>query len=123
MRTWLAMAFIAFYAVSVLTPTVALAANEAPCLQEEYSFKQVHVHAPESGNEHGHSHDHSTPEENGDQGAAAKCCGMVFFSAIAPDLDLTLAPKVFSASTFVGVKEAIDGLPPEKLIRPPNSQS
>ena len=65
------------------------------------------------------------PTDNPDDGNSAnsKCCGMIFCSALAPELASSLAPAVLSGRTALAAMQDFSGLPPDKLIRPPKSQS
>src|SRR5687767_12460017 len=88
-RYWAAMGVIALYAVCILAPTAALALNGASCLTE-HELAQAHSHAGDAADHHGdgNAHDHAvatdTPAD--DDAANANCCGMVFCSALAPEL-------------------------------------
>ena len=123
-RNWAAMGVIALYAVCILAPTAALAFNGASCLTE-HELAQAHSHAGDGAHQHGDEHNHAgaadTPTD--DQAAGSKCCGMVFCSALAPELASSLAPAVLSGRTASAVMQDFTGLPPHKLIRPPRSQS
>ena len=123
-RFWIAMSFIALYAVCILAPTAALAFNGASCLTE-HELVQAHSHADDGAHQHGDDHNHAgatdTPAD--DDSASSKCCGMVFCSALAPELASSLAPAVLSGRTASAVMQDFTGLPPHKLIRPPRSQS
>ena len=122
-RSRVAMAFIAMYAVCILAPGAALAFNEVSCLTEQ-SVSQVHSHASDAGQEHGDQHNHTGPADSHDDGSAtSKCCGMIFCSALAPNLAVALAPVVVSARTSIAAWQDFTGLPPYKLIRPPRLQS
>ena len=123
-RSWVAMAFIALYAVCILAPTAALAFNGTSCLTQ-HGPSQPHSHAGDAVHEHGDEHSHAVPADNPDDGASAgnKCCGMVFCSALAPNLASSLASATMSRLTRFAAWQDFTGLPPEKLIRPPRSQS
>ena len=124
LRYWVAMGFIALYAVCILAPTAALAFNGASCLTE-HELAQAHSHAGDGAHQHGDEHNHAgatdTPAD--DDSASSKCCGMVFCSALAPELASSLAPSVLAGRTSFAAWQDFTGLPPEKLIRPPKSQS
>jgi len=123
-RYWAAMGVITLYAVCILTPTAALAFNGASCLTE-HEVVQAHSHASNAIHDHGDGHDHAgandTPAD--DDSASSKCCGMIFCSALAPDLASSLAPAGQSGRTALAAMQDFTGLPPHKLIRPPKSQS
>ena len=123
-RSWVAMGFIALYAVCILTPTAALAFNGASCLTEQ-ELAQAHSHAGDAPHHHGDRHNHggATDTPADDDSASSKCCGMVFCSALAPELASSLAPAVLSGRTARAAMQDFTGLPPHKLIRPPRSQS
>jgi hypothetical protein len=123
-RYWAAMGVIALYAVCILTPTAALAFNGASCLTE-HELAQAHSHAGDAVHEHGDEHNHAGPADNPDDGnsASSKCCGMIFCSALAPELASSLAPAVQSGRAVLAAMQDFTGLPPHKLIRPPKSQS
>jgi hypothetical protein len=117
------MGFIAVYAVCVLAPTAALAFSGASCLSE-HGPAQAHSHAGDAAHAHGDEHNHAGPADNpDDHSASSKCCGMVFCSALAPELSSSLAPAVMSGRTSFAAWQDFTGLPPDKLIRPPKSQS
>lgn len=125
-RTWLATGFVALYATCIITPTVALAFNEAPCLVEnDRGLSRAHVHDSDVAHDHDAQHNHMGAPESQDepQSSAPKCCGLVFFSAIAPALDLAWAAPGQASRASSAIKEDLTGLPPDKLIRPPRSQS
>jgi hypothetical protein len=123
-RNWVAIGFIALYALCILAPTAALALTGASCLTE-HDLAQVHSHASDGAHEHGDDHNHAgaadTPAD--DDSASSKCCGMVFCSALAPEPAFSLAPAVLSGRTAFAAMQDFTGLPPDKLIRPPKSQS
>lgn len=122
-RNGMAMGFIALYALCILAPTAALAFSEVSCLKKQ-GVSQVHSHAGDLAHDHGNEHNHTGPADGHDEGSATSpCCGMVFCSAIAPELTLALAPSVVSGRTSFAAKQDFTGLPPDKLIRPPRSQS
>jgi hypothetical protein len=126
-RYWVAVGFIALYAVCILAPPAALAFNGASCLEHELA--PAHSHAIDAAHDgahhHGEAHDHAgaadTPTD--DDAAGSKCCGMVFCSALAPELASALAPALLSGRTSFAVWQDFSGLPPDKLIRPPKTQS
>lgn len=120
----MAMGFIAFYALCLFAPTAALAFNGTSCLTEHTS-QQVHSHAADAAHEHGDEDNHAGPvdDHDGDGSTSSKCCGMVFCSALIPDLVLVQAPTVISGRTSLVAWQDFSGLPPGKLIRPPRSQS
>ena len=123
-RYWVAMGFITLYAVCILVPTAALAFNGASCLTE-HLLAQAHSHAGDATHEHGDEHDHigTTNNPDNDDSANSKCCGMIFCSALTPELASSLAPAVLSGRTTLAAMQDFSGLPPDKLIRPPKSQS
>jgi hypothetical protein len=126
LRTRMAIAFIALYAACIIAPALALAANEAPCLMEqEHGLLRAHVHSADAGHEHDAQHHHSGAQDTGgDQhGSAPTCCGLAFFAAIAPDVELALATPVQTGRANFAITQDFSGLPPDKLIRPPKSQS
>lgn len=123
MRNWMAMGFIAFYALCVLAPTAALAFNEVSCLTET-GKPQSNSHAGDAAHDHGAPHSHSGPTDTHDEGSASsQCCGMIFCSALVPESEMTLAPAALSHPAFAGINQAFAGLSPDKLIRPPKFQS
>lgn len=124
MRSWVAMGFIAAYAVCILAPTAALALSGASCLAE-HGPAQAHSHAGDAVHEHGDEHNHAGAADSPDDGdsASSTCCGMVFCSALAPELTSSLAPAVMSGRASFAAWQDFTGLPPDKLIRPPKSQS
>src|SRR5687768_7827744 len=119
-RIRVAMGFIALYAVCVLAPTAALAFSGASCLTE-HELTQAHSHAGDGAHQHGDEHNHAgaagTPAD--DDSASGKCCGMIFCSALAPELASALAPAVLSGRTAFAAMQDFSGVPPYKLIRPP----
>lgn len=123
-RYWVAMGFIAIYAVCILAPTAAVAFNGASCLAEHASG-QTHSHAGDATHEPGDDHDHAGATDNPDHDGSAnsQCCGMVFCSALAPELASSLAPVVMAGRTSFAAWQDFDGLPPDKLVRPPKSQA
>ena len=124
LRIRMAMGFIALYAVCILAPTAALAFSGSSCLPE-HDLAQAHSHAGDGAHEHGDEHNHAgtvdTPADDGS--ASSKCCGMIFCSALAPELASSLAPAVLSGRTALATMQDFTGLTPDKLIRPPKSQS
>lgn len=126
-RNWMAMSFIALYALCIAAPTAAVAFNAAPCLPEQSAMTQIHVHASDSGHKHAtadqHEHSNAGHHEGGDDHGTTKCCGAAFFSAIAPNFELSLAPTILRAASLEGRSQAFTGLTPDKLIRPPKSLS
>ena len=126
-RDWVAMGFIALYALCILAPTAALAFTGSSCL--EHDLAAAHSHAGEAAHadahHHGDEHDHTgaadTPSD--DHAAGSKCCGMVFCSALTPELATALAPAVLSGRTAFAAMQDFSGVPPDKLIRPPKLQS
>jgi hypothetical protein len=137
MRLRMATAVAAAYALCVLMPAAALAFNDAPCLTDHHGFMQPQVHASAAAQQHApaehtdHQHaghaDHASAatSDGGDdaQAPAAKCCGMAFFAGVAPDAGFTPAALVFAGRTGLAIKQALAGLPPDQLIRPPKSLS
>jgi hypothetical protein len=127
LRTRMAIAFIALYAACIIAPTMALAANGAPCLMEqEHGLLGAHVHPAGPAHEHdGHQHHHSgLPDSQDEQhGSAPTCCGVAFFSAVAPDVELALAAPLQTGRASLAITQDFSGLPPPKLIRPPKSHS
>lgn len=122
-RNCVAMGFIAFYALCILAPAAALAFSGVSCLTKQ-GVSQVHSHAGDMAHDHGDEHSHTGPADGHDEGSATStCCGMVFCSAIAPELTFAIAPSVLSGRTSFAAKQDFTGLPPHKLIRPPRSQS
>ena len=123
LRIRMAMAFIALYAVCILAPTAALAFNKVPCLTE-HNLSQVHSHAGDAAHAHDDHQNRMVPADTDDDGSASsKCCGMVFCSALAPELAPAPAPTALSGRTAFAAMRDFTGLPPYKLIRPPRSQS
>jgi hypothetical protein len=120
-RKWVAMGFIAIYAVCILAPTAALAFTAVSCLTE-HSRSQPHSQAGDAAHQHDDQQNHPGPVDSHDEGSS-KCCGMVFCSAVVPDLNLALAPDVPSGRTAFAAMQDFTGLPPYKLIRPPRSES
>ena len=124
-RSWVAIGFIALYAVCILAPTAALAFTGASCLAE-HDLAQAHIHAAGDGaHEHGDEPNHAGAADNpdDDDSSSNKCCGMLFCSALAPEFAASLAPAVLSGRTAFAAMQDFSGLPPYKLIRPPKSQS
>ena len=122
-RLRLASLLMAMYALCVLVPSVAVAFNGAPCVNETAGMMQAHQHIASSAHEHAALHEDGSDHHKGNSTDQGKCCGAMFFSAIAPSFELTLTPTVLKISTFVGVNASFDGLVPDKLIRPPKSLS
>jgi hypothetical protein len=125
-RLRFALALVAMYAVCVLAPSVAVAFNGAPCLNETAGMMQLHTHADAASHDHAAPHHHedgSDHQKNSHKAGEGNCCGAMFFSAIAPSFELSLVPAVLNASIVAGIVESFDGLAPYKLIRPPKSLS
>jgi hypothetical protein len=126
LRTRMAVAFIALYSLCILAPTMALAANGAPCLMEqEHGLLGAHVHSAGAPHEHDTQHHHNgVPDSHDEQhDSAPNCCGLSFFSAVAPNVELALAAPLQTGRTSLALAQDFSGLPPDKLIRPPKSQS
>ena len=125
-RTRVAMAFIALYGVCIVAPTAALAFSGSSCLQHEVA--RAHSHpgdaAHHGAHDHGDGHDHAdaAASPTDDHSASSNCCGMVFCSALAPELASSLGPAVLSGRTAFAAMQDVSGLPPDKLIRPPKSR-
>jgi len=131
-RSRMATIFVALYALCLLLPAAALAFSEAPCLLESHGFVQTHVRASHATHAHaGHEHhahhqhmhdaDHDSLAANtgDDIPAPAKCCGLAFFAAVAPELGFTPASLVLAGRTTFALNRALASLPPDQLIRPP----
>ena len=122
-----ALVLVALYALCILAPTAAVAFNAAPCLPKQSAMTQIHVHASDSGHTHAtadqHEHSNAGHHEGGDDHGTTKCCGAAFFSAIAPNFELSLAPTILRAASFHGRSQAFTGVAPDTLIRPPKSLS
>ena len=121
LRAAILMAVI--YAVCVLAPTVAMASTGLACPNETAGMMQVHKHAGQLAD-----HDHDDAKAHADKGTSGqhnnaadegKCCGTMFFSAIATDQELSLAPLTLTADLIPSVGAAITGHMPDGLIRPP----
>ena len=143
LRCSLATVFAGLYALCVLLPATALAYNDANCLTEQHGFLQAHAHASGGAHQHAGTHEHAAHEHadhqhphdaghgplaapdggNEAQPPAAKCCGLAFFAAVAPELGFTPAAPVLAGRYGFAIKPALASLPPEQLIRPPNSLS
>ena len=123
-RSWVAMGFVALYALCIIAPTAALAFGGASCLTE-HELAQVHSYAGDAPHDHGDGHNHggATDTPADDDSASSNCCGMNFCSGLAPELASSLAPAVLSGRTALAAMQDFTGLPPHKLIRPPKSQS
>lgn len=118
-RNWVAMSFIALYALCIVAPTAALALSAVSCLTE-HSQPQAHSHTGDASDEHSHS---GSSDHHDDGSNSSKCCGMIFCSALVPDTAVSLAPAALSDRTSPASMRDFTGLPPHKLIRPPRSHS
>jgi hypothetical protein len=137
LRLWLATAFVGLYSLCVLLPAAALAFNDAPCVLKQHGVMQPHVHASSVTHQHA-AHEHADHQHPGDaqhspaaatdsgndaQPPAPKCCGMAFFAAVAPEPGFMPAAPALAGRHGLAINQALAGLPPDELIRPPKSLS
>jgi hypothetical protein len=137
LRLRAALVLVAAYALCVLAPHAALAFGAAAhCLTDEpvaahvhqvqpvshtHADGAVHTHGAPAAHKHADAdgapaHKHSDPDGKNHGGT---CCGLFCVSAIALDVDTTLAVPRAHAATLPGLHEILAGRGPDRLIRPP----
>ena len=109
------------YALCVLAPTVAVASTGVACPNETAGIMQVHKHAGQlADQDHAKAHaDQGKSSQHNNTADEGKCCGAMFFSAIAPGHELSLAPLTLTARLITGANASVVGRAPDRLIRPP----
>jgi hypothetical protein len=125
MRRRAATALVVLYALCVLAPPAAFALGDgtkvAHCLtNESHGLGASHADGKAHMHQDGTAHKHA---DEGDerQGASGQCCGLFCLSALAPSIDLSLAPHVIPALAPSLNANDLLGHRPDRLDRPPDS--
>ncbi|MGE3991611.1 hypothetical protein [Pseudorhodoplanes sp.] len=126
MRLRAAVFLAVLYALTVLTPHIALAfagpGGYVHCLNQQ---KSAHEHSGMSGHDHADASVHShagkaaAPDSEDSQGPAAACCGLFSVTALTsePRVDLPAPPIASRILPFPS--NGVDGQGPGRIIRPP----
>ena len=107
-RTWMAIAFVALYAACVIVPPIVQAFENGHHLAEK-----AHLHASDiekNPKQHNHMGGAPDPADEHQQWSA-------------PAIDVAFAVLFGTSPARFAVMQDLAGLSPDKLIRPPKSQS
>lgn len=120
-RRWrVASLLVALYALCLVTPTAVMAVGQgaipAHCLTDDHHIAGA-VHMHQDGSTHHHS---GSKQDDGDH--AGKCCGLFSVSAIAPDLDIVVAPREPAPQQPSLTANDLTGRGSDRIDRPPRSR-
>ncbi len=130
MRLRAAVILAVFYALCVVTPSLALAFADGPaaahCLTDDHhgnkSKSLASVHDDAGAAPHSHSgQDASVADADDSSGKSGKCCGLFCTTAL-PAADFApFGQSVHGSALALVVQDHLTGRGPDRLIRPPIS--